>query len=799
MSINSNLPPHKISYKKKDKKWRQQIVDWAENYIWSYDSRVRKPLKKKIINFNLINGFLDLEDLQLIINPNEESSRYVPDNIQHYPIINSKLHVLAGEEINRRFDYKLIVTNPDAINEIETNSKNKWMEDLSNWATQDSQNEEEAMRDLEKINQYNKYEWQDIREIRGNCLLNHYVKELAIPLKFNKGFYNAMIVGEEAYQCDIVGGEPTFELLNPNKMIVLKSGYSNKLEDADMIVLWDYWSPGKIIDTYYDVLSTKDVKYLDELPFMAQTDDMDNIDPRRGFTLIDPKDSEYGEGVLLEGQLFSNNIAFDTNYTDNFGNIRVVRIYWKSYRKVLKVKYYDPETGEEDFDFFPEDFIIDKTLGQESEDVWINEAWEGTKIGDKIYVNMRPRVVQYNRLSNPSRCHFGIVGSVYNTNDGRPYSLVDMAKPYNYLYDVIHDRLNKNIAVNWGKIMKVDLATIPNDWEIDKWMYFASKKKIAVTDSFKEGNKGHAQGKLAGMLNNQSSGVIDADQGEIIQQDINLLSFIKMEMAEVMGISPQREGQISNRETVGGVERSVLQSSHITEWLFAVHDDVKKRALECLLETAKAALKGKNKKIPYLLSDGALKVIDIEGDEIADVDYGLAMESADKIQEFIQKLEGYGQALIQNNMITSKTLIKMWNGSSVADITRSIEADEASRMEEMQQEREAQQQQFQADLEYKQELEDRKLQIEENKSVRDNETKILIEEMKLQANREAKDYEKETYTQEDKDTLWEKIKASEEKRKLERDRFNEDKKQNSISNTLEKEKINVSRIKKTTA
>jgi hypothetical protein len=38
-----------------------------------------------------------------------------------------------------------------------------------------------------------------------------------------------------------------------------------------------------------------------------------------------------------------------------------------------------------------------------------------------------------------------------------------------------------------------------------------------------------------------------------------------MEMGEVMGITPQREGQVSNRETVGGVERSVLQSSHITE------------------------------------------------------------------------------------------------------------------------------------------------------------------------------------------------------------------------------------------
>ena len=67
-------------------------------------------------------------------------------------------------------------------------------------------------------------------------------------------------------------------------------------------------------------------------------------------------------------------------------------------------------------------------------------------------------------------------------------------------------------------------------------------------------------------------------------------------MSDVAGISKQREGQISNRATVGGVERATLRSSHITEWLFIQHDDVKRRALECFMETAKIALRGRKKK-----------------------------------------------------------------------------------------------------------------------------------------------------------------------------------------------------------
>jgi hypothetical protein len=77
---------------------------------------------------------------------------------------------------------------------------------------------------------------------------------------------DGMIIGEEIYQCDIVGGEPTLERLNPLKVRVFKSGYSNRIEDADMIVLEDYWSPGKVIDRYYDSLSAKDIQYLENYP-----------------------------------------------------------------------------------------------------------------------------------------------------------------------------------------------------------------------------------------------------------------------------------------------------------------------------------------------------------------------------------------------------------------------------------------------------------------------------------------------------------------------------------------------------
>ena len=381
----------------------------------------------------------------------------------------------------------------------------------------------------------------------------------------------------------------------------------------------------------------------------------------------------------------------------------------------------------------PESYITNQYAGEEEESFWVNEAWEGTKIGDSIYVNMRPRVIQYNRLSNPSRCHFGIIGSIYNLNDSKPFSLVDMMKPYSYLYDVVHDRLNKMMARNWGKMTRLDLAKKPNSWKMDKWLYYAKTMGLFVEDSFNEGNYGASTNKLAGALNSNTQGVIDADFGNNIQQYINLLEFIKLEMADVAGISKQREGEISNRETVGGVERATLQSSHITEWVFTIHDDIKKRVLEAFIETTKIALRGRTKKFQYILPDYSTKILEVDGEEFAECDYGLVVDNSNGSQELSQKIETLAQAALQNQTLSFSTIMKLFMSASIAEKQRFVETDEKRIREEAQQQQQQQMQQQQqlAQQQLQQQQEAVKKQDEMNQ--RDNETKITVAEINSQA------------------------------------------------------------------
>lgn len=739
----NRFPAQQLSMRSKRTQWRKDCVDYGADKATISYSPVRKSVIHKKINYDLLNGVIHMRDLQIVLNPDDLDASFVPQKIQHFPIMNSKLNVLRGEESKRPFDHRVIVTNPNAISEIEKNKRDALIGMMRAEIENTSQSEDELNKKMEEISDYFNYEWQDACELQANELLNHYWKEYNMPLMFNHGFMDACTVGEEIYQCSIVGGEPTIERLNPCKVRVFKSGYSNRIEDADMIVIEDYWSPGKVLDVYYDQLKPADRAEIEKYPdgLVGGTepviDAMGNVDERPGFVnathMIGDAVSSDAEGYFFpEGALFGDSTGELMPY-DMLGNIRVVRVYWKSKRKIKKIKHYDPVTGEELYDFYDENYVANTDLGEEETVYWVNQAWQGTKIGKNIYVDMRPCPVQYNRLDNPSKCHFGIVGSIYNLNEDRPFSLVDMMKQYNYLYDAIHDRLNRLISRNWGKIIQLDLAKVPDGWNVSKWMYYAKTNNLAVVDSFKEGNIGASMGKLAGGLNNASSGVIDADFGNNIQQYIALLEHIKEEMAEIAGISKQREGQISNRETVGGVERATLQSSYITEWLFTIHDDVKKRAVECFLDTARIAAMGNTLKFQNIQSDYTRNIVTIDGDAFAAKDYGIVVDTSGTSADMHQRLDTLAQAALQNQALSFGTIMKLYGSASLSEKQRFIEKNEQEMMERQQQQQQAELQAQQEAMQQQLQQKELEMQQRDAQNVRDNETKIQVAMIQAQA------------------------------------------------------------------
>ena len=186
MSNLNAFPRQQLSFKNKTKAWRKQCIDWADNKTFLSSNLVRNTVYHKQINYDLLNGKVHMGDMQSIINPDNQTASFIPDKIPHYPIMNSKLNVLRGEELSRIFDYRVVVTNPNAVSEIEKNKKQQLFASLQQAIANTAQSEEEFNAEIEKINRYYTHEWQDEREVMGNAFLNHYSKELNFKLIFNK-------------------------------------------------------------------------------------------------------------------------------------------------------------------------------------------------------------------------------------------------------------------------------------------------------------------------------------------------------------------------------------------------------------------------------------------------------------------------------------------------------------------------------------------------------------------------------------------------------------------------------------
>jgi hypothetical protein len=207
------------------------------------------------------------------------------------------------------------------------------------------------------------------------------------------------------------------------------------------------------------------------------------------------------------------------------------------------------------------------------------------------------------------------------------------------------------------------------------------------------------------------------------------MEYAKAQMDEVTGVSRQRLGQTENRETVGGIERAVSQSNHITEELFTMHDYCKKRCFELLIETAKIALKGQDVKFSYIGDDMTRQLAEIDGDEFAEEEYGLSVSNDDSINMMQQKLDGMVQLGLQNQMISFSSAIKMYNSSSMREIQRLIEKDEQQMKESQSAQAEADQAQMQSQMEQQAMKEQQEMNLDLQKFNREDETKRYIAEL----------------------------------------------------------------------
>jgi len=715
--------------KEKTEDWYKECIDSGLDLAFLDQG---KNKHKMAIYEDLDNDIIDENEIEKVFNPLDIEYAAFPSSLKNYPLAVPKIDLLQGEELKRRYDFVIRSRNDNAYSDHQTQLQKMLMDILTDELMNESFDEQDAQTRIEKFSKYAKYEWKDVNELTATRILEYLFREQDLQDKFNRGYRNALVMGQEVYRIDSVGGEPRVIKSDPRRVFTLRRGDSEKLEDSDIIMEINYEPIGGVVDEFYNDLKETEINQLEESR-------NDTSNPKGGVleyghtypqihSNLNP--GGHGEGfAALDGMTETYNM-FSLPY-DTYGNVRVVRMRWRGRRKIGMLTFFDEE-GNEQTEYVPEDYKINKDLGETIKWLWINEAMEGTLIGKDIYIKMQPREVQMRHFDNISKCFLGYVGTDYGK------SLMSRMEPYQYIYNVYMRRLELVLAKYKGPIYELDVSKIPDEWDMDKWMYYADVLGWAPVDPFNEGKKGASTGKLSGNFNTTGK-VLDPNIGNYVQQIIGMLTYIETQMGEIAGVTKQRQGQIENRETVGGVERAVAQSSHITEKWFFVHDETKRRVLHALLDTAKYTWKKeKSKKLNYVLDDMSRVFLEFNPTEIASTEFDLFVSNSRKDMELKQLIQSLAQSGIQNGLGMS-AMIKALREDSITAMARTIDDAEEMAFQRQQEaskqasEVEASKQQFEVqkqdkELEFKYFDANLTAQIEREKIASSDEEEPIIED-----------------------------------------------------------------------
>ena len=238
---------------------------------------------------------------------------------------------------------------------------------------------------------------------------------------------------------------------------------------------------------------------------------------------------------------------------------------------------------------------------------------------------------------------------------------------------------------------------------------------------------------------------LDLTMSNVIAEYIQLMDKIEQLAGTISGITAQREGAISSNELVGNVERSVVQSSHITEPLFWAHNQCKRHVLNMLLNTAKGAWAQTGKqKLSYIFDNGERAYIDI-ADKFYYEDMDVFVSDTSKDMENIQKLQQLIQPAMQNGASLLEAAEVLTNDNF--NIIKQKLLDMQQRQEQMQQQAQEAEQQRAVQLQQMQNeqreqelmLEEAKMELERYKIDADNQTKIAVAEISTYRGTENKD------------------------------------------------------------
>lgn len=719
---NSAFPRQKLPLSKKGKKWQEDCVNYiiGEGNVTSGGNSTSYYGELQTY-YNLYNSIFDEKDFKSITNPFKVEDGF-PATPHDFNIIRPKVDLLIGEETKRPLNFRVIRTSQEATSEMQEKEKQMILQYIeaaitARMSPEEAQQFQEQLQSgeimpPEQIAKYMDKDYKDIVENTAYHSLTYLREKLDLDNEFIKGWKDGLISGREIYYVGVLNAEPYAERVNPICFSYDKSPDLEFIEDGSWCCRKMRMPITEVYDRYYDKLEEKDLDKFEEM--IGST-------PGRNLGDRSPVDM----GIQLR--------IYDNPIFEGSGKslVNVWHCCWKSFKKIFYVTTTD-EAGQ------PQINIVDETYQPVGNEVsvepdWIIEVWEGYRAGSDLYFGIQPIEYQHVSIDNPNSQKLPYCGAIYSNTNSKPRSLVSILKPLQYMYIVLWYRLELAIARDKGKVVNMDITQIPKSMNISpaKWMHYLSSVGVNFINPYEEGwNIPGREGGKPAQFNQITA--LDLTMSNVIAEYIQLMDKIEELAGTISGITQQREGAVSSSEMVGNVERSVVQSSHITEPLFWVHNQCKRRVLNMLLNTAKGAWEETGKqKLQYIFDNGERAFLDITPKFYYE-DMDVFVSDTSKDLENIQKLQQLIQPAMQNgaSLLEAAEILTNDNFNIIKQKLKDMQTRQ-EQIQQQQQEAEAQQQQQlqQMQNESKQQelmLQEAQMDLQRYQIDQDNQTKIAV-------------------------------------------------------------------------
>ena len=657
---------------------------WYREKIDMYDTKANflsigyggvNEYKRMRVNYDLFNNIVDLSDFAYVATPYGADQGEMPDQMANRDICSYRVKALIGMEMKRPFGYRVMATNKEASNrkveeetkriqdfvvqsvmaplrqqkEAEYQAQMKGRE-LSEQEMQQLQSQMEAEIEQmtpDKVRAYMKRDHRDPAEVQGQQLLNYLIKKLDARKKFNNGWKHGLISAYEVYWLGIVNGEPAMKVVNPVRFSCDKASDLDYIEQGEWAAAEYRMHPSQIVQTF-------------EL-----TDHE-----------IDTLWRNYNHHITQ--RVHDNLFNFDEYLTyEDKNSIRVLHCVFKGLRKIGWLDYIDEDGVLQTKFMVDESYKLNKAMG----DVkitweWIPEVYEGYKIGMHIYKEMRPVPGQFKDPDNIYRCNLPYYGAIYDNTNSQPTSVMDRMKVYQYYYNIVMYRLELLMASDKGKKILMNINAIPTDSGIDlkKWQYFFESTPFMWYNPDEEGMNQSDVNTIAKTL--------DLSLASDIQKYIQLADYLEQKCGKSVGITDPVLGQTSVSERVTNNQQNLVQTSHMLEPYFDLHNCIKRNVLQGLLDLAKVAYATSDKKqISYILDDMSSEMLQMDINLLDESTLGLFMEDSSMSEEIKQTIQQLAHAAMQNQKIELSDVLKVIKQDSIQEAEEALLVSEELRAE----------------------------------------------------------------------------------------------------------------------